>query len=145
MSNNQRQHRGASFADFIPADQLAKIKEYATGPQTLEGKLELFNRLAQEHEVVLPGGRKDRRSRLGSFINKLFNSEFVLPTTGRRQQIGKAVKFAKEYLIEYPEASVYYAAAMGAAEEYREWMAMIGDIEPEQQMAILNTEGESGS
>lgn len=145
-NNNQRQFRGMSVGDFIPPDQLKQIKEFATGPQTLEGKLQLFTKLAQEHEVSNPrnGGRKDRRSRLGSFINKMFNTELPLPSTGRRQQIGKAIKFAKEYLQENPATSVYGAAAMGAALEYREWMALVGDLKPEQQLAILNSE-ETGS
>jgi len=38
---------------------------------------------------------------------------------------------------------VYFAAAMGAAEEYREWMALVGDLKPEQQLAILATEEHS--
>ena len=144
MSDNKRQYRGASLADFVPEDQLAKIREFALGPQTLEDKLTLFNKLAQEHEVTNPSGRKDRRSRLGSFVNRLFNTEFILPSSGRRQQIGKAIKYAKEYLIDNPEASVYFATTMGAAQEYREWMAAIGDLQPEQQMAILNTEVQAG-
>jgi|SRR5271157_1136574 len=146
MGQNNKQYRGATVGEFIPADQLKAIKEFALGPQTIEGKLTLFAKLAQEHEVVNPRdkNRKDRRSRLGSFINKMFNTELVLPSTGRRQQIGKAIKFAKEYLIENPTVSVYYAAAMGAALEYREWMACVGGLSEEQQMTILNTEAEAG-
>jgi len=145
MSQNNRQWRGASVGDFIAPDQMEEIKKYAQGPQTLEGKLDLYNRLAAEHEVTNPHnpGRKDKRSRLGSFINKMFNSELVLPSTGRRQQIGKAIKYGKDYLTDHPEVSVYYAAGMGAAEEYREWMALVGDLKPEQQLAILATEGHS--
>lgn len=142
MNNKQTQYRGAAVADFIPADQLAKIKAFATEPRTIEDKLALFNRYAAEHEVVNPNNpkRKDRRSRLGTFINKMFNSQLVLPQVGRRQQIGKAVKFAKEYLIENPTVSVYYAAGMGAALEYREWMDLVGDLNPEQQLSILNSD-----
>lgn len=141
--NSQKQYRGATVGDFIAPDQLEKIKAYAQGPQTLEDKLALYNKLALEHEVVNPRDpkRKDRRSRLGSFINKLFNTQMVLPAIGRRQQIGKAVKFGKEYLKDNPAASIYFAGAMGAAEEYREWMATgIGDLQPEQQLAIINSE-----
>jgi hypothetical protein len=145
MSQNNRPYRGASVGDFIPPEQLEQIKQYAQGPQTLEGKMDLYNRLAAEHEVTNPQhpGRKDKRSRLGSFINKMFNSELVLPSVGRRQQIGKAIKYGKDYLQEHPEVSVYYAAGMGAAEEYREWMALVGDLKPEQQLAILATEERS--
>jgi hypothetical protein len=142
MSNNQKEYRGAKVGDFIAPDQLERIKQYALGPQTLEGKLALYNKLAAEHEVVNPRDpkRKDRRSKLGTFINKLFNTQMELPAVGRRQQIGKAIKFGKEYLKENPGASVYFAAAMGAAEEYREWMALIGDLKPEDQLAIMNSE-----
>lgn len=140
QNNQNRQYSGASVGDFVAPDQLKTIRDFALGPQTLEGKLTLFNKLAAEHEVTNPknSNRKERRSRLGTFINKLFNTELVLPSVGRRQQIGKAIKFAKEYLTEHPEISVYYAAAMGAAIEYREWIALVGDLKPEQQMAILN-------
>jgi hypothetical protein len=141
MSNKQ-QYRGAVVADFIPADQLAKIKEFAMEPRTLKDKLALFDKYATEHEVPNPNNtkRKDRRSRLGSFVNKMFNSQLVLPQVGRRQQIGKAIKFAKTYLIEHPEVSVYYATGMGAAIEYREWMDLVGDLNPEQQLSIMNSE-----
>jgi hypothetical protein len=131
--------------EFISPDELAKIKQFAKGPQTLEYKLSLFAKYTVEYEVPnarIPG-RKDRRCRLGTFINKLFNTQLVLPAVGRRQQIGKAIKFAKEYLIEHPECAIYYAAAMGAAQEYREWMAAVGELQPEQQMAILDAEAEA--
>lgn len=143
MSNNQRrEYRGATVGDFIPPDQLSEIKKFALGPVTLEGKLKLFAQLAQEHEVPNPRDpkRKDRRSKLGSFVNKMFNTELVLPSVGRRQQIGKAIKFAKEYLTEHPDVSVYHAVAMGAALEYREWMQLVGDLQPEQQLSIMNSE-----
>lgn len=141
-NNNQRgnqksDYRGATVGDFLAPDQLASIKQFAQGPVTLEGKLKLFKQLSVEHEVV-SHGRKDKRSRLGSFVNKMFNTQLALPSTGRRQQIGKAIKFGQEYLIENPTVSVYYAAAMGAAIEYREWMTLVGDLKPEQQLAILN-------
>lgn len=145
MPQNNRQYRGATVGDFIPPDQLALIKKFAEAPPTLEGKLALYNKLAAEHEVINPHqpGRKEKRSKLGTFINKLFNTEIVLPAMGRRQQIGKAIKFGKDYLIDHPEVSVYHAAAWGAAEEYREWMALVGDLQPEQQLAIMNTEGQA--
>lgn len=145
MGNNNKPRqsfRGASVGDFLAPDQLKTIKEFALGPQTLEGKLQLYVKLSTEHEVSNPKaqGRKDRRSRLGGFINKMFNTELVLPSVGRRQQIGKAIKYGKDYLTDNPTVSVYFAAAMGAAQEYREWQALIGDLQPEQQMAILNSE-----
>jgi hypothetical protein len=144
MSQNNRQYRGATVAEFIPQDQLEEIKKFALGPQTLEGKLALYAKYATEHEVANPKDpkRKDRRSRLGSFINKMFNTELVLPSTGRRQQIGKAIKFGKEYLQDHSDVSVYYAAAMGAAMEYREWMACVGGLSEAQQLAVLNNDQE---
>jgi len=72
----------------------------------------------------------------------MFNTEIVLPSTGRRQQIGKAIKFGKEYLQDHSDVSVYYAAAMGAALEYREWMACIGGLSEAQQLAVLNNDQE---
>jgi len=139
-----RQYHGATVAEFLPLDQLEEIKKFALGPQTLEGKLALYAKYAMEHEVANPKDpkRKDRRSRLGSFINKMFNTELVLPSTGRRQQIGKAIKFGKEYLQDHPEVAVYYAAAMGAAMEYREWMACVGGLSEAQQLSVLNSDQE---
>lgn len=146
MNDNRQQHHGAALEDFIPKDELQKILDYAREPQTIEGKLQLFDKLTKEYPVVNPRypNRTDRRSRAGTFINRMFNTQLELPSIGRRQQIGKAVKFAREYLIEQPQASLYFALAMGAAEEYKEWHALIGDLKPAQQMAILNSEaGES--
>jgi|SRR5208282_1524178 len=141
MSKTNQRHQGyeVNIKNFLDAETLAKIKEFATEPVTLEGKLKLFTKLSTNRQVNLGGGRTDYRSQLGSFINKLFNSEMVLPSTGRRQQIGTALKFAEVYLRENPESSIYHAAAMGAAEEYREWQILVGDLKPEQQMAIMSS------
>jgi hypothetical protein len=139
MSRNQQQHPyEINIKSFLDAETLEKIKQFAQEPVTLEDKLKLFIKLSTNHQVTLPGGRTDYRSRLGSFINKLFNSEMILPSTGRRQQIGNAIKFAEAYLRENPKASIYHATTMGAAEEYKEWMTLVGDLKPEHQLAIMN-------
>src|SRR5271156_2319349 len=141
MSKNQPRHQNyeINIKNFLDAEPLDKIKAFALEPVTLEGKLKLFVKLSTNRQVTLPGGRTDYRSALGSFVNKLFNSEMVLPSTGRRQQIGMALKFAEAYLRENTESSIYHAAAMGAAEEYREWMTLVGDLKPEQQLAIMSS------
>jgi hypothetical protein len=134
--------RGATVAEFIPLEQLEKIKAFAMGPQTIGGKVELYDKYSTEYEVVNKYNPKwkNRRCKLGMFINDLFNSQLELPTVGRRQQIGNAIKFGRAYLIDNPDSSIYHAAAMGAAQEYREWMNLVGDLSPEQQMAILKVE-----
>lgn len=145
QQQGRRPFRGARIGDFIPQDQLEKIREYALAPQSLEDKLILFNKMVVEHEVPHPKDptKKDHRSKLGSFINRLFYTQMKLPIIGRRQQIGKAVKYAREYLKDNPHASIYFAAAMGAAEEYREWMATVGDLTPTQQEIVMDVEKEN--
>jgi hypothetical protein len=141
MKNNRVRFQGAPIAQFIPPDQLAEILNYARDPQTLDDKLKLFDRLCVNYEIVNEyTGFKSRRSKLGTFINDLFKVEMVLPLSQRRYQIVMALKFARLYLIENPNVSIYYATVMGAADEYREWMASVGDLKPEQQIAIMNSQ-----
>lgn len=139
MSKNQSRGHEFNIRDHIDQDSLAKILEFAKGPTDVEGKLKLYQKLSTNQKVNLPGGRVDYRSRLGSFINKLFNTELVLPSTGRRQQIGNAVKYGETYLRENPDVSVYFAATMGAAQEYREWQDLVGGLKPEQQIATMSS------
>lgn len=139
MSNNKERHE-LKVRDFLDPESLATILQFAKEPTDIESKIRLFGKYATNQKVNLPGGRVDYRSKIGSFINKLFNSELVLPSTGRRQQIGNAVKYAESYLREHSEVAIYYAAAMGAAQEYREWMDLVGGLKPEQQIAIMNSE-----
>jgi hypothetical protein len=143
MSKNDNRGHELKIRDYIDEDSLKAILEFAKEPADLDGKLRLFTKYATNTKVNLPGGRVDYRSRIGSFINKLFNSELTLPSTGRRQQIGNAVKYAEVYLREHSEVAIYYAAAMGAAQEYREWMDLVGGLKPEQQIAIMSSETES--
>jgi len=141
VKNIRKSFSGAPMAQFLPPDQLAEILNYAKDPQSLEDKLKLFDRLSIDYEVInTHTGYKSRRSKLGAYINELFKTELLLPIDQRRYQITMALKFARLYLIENPTASIYYATTMGAAEEFREWMASVGDLKPEQQMAILATE-----
>ena len=112
--------------------------EFAKEPVGLEEKLKLFTKLSTNHQVTLPGGRKVGRCRLGSFVNNLFNNQMILPTTGRYQQIGNALRHAEAYLRDNPEAPIYYATAMGAALEYREWLSLGEEPSSEQQMAALD-------
>lgn len=130
--------------EFISPDELKKIKKVAQEGKTLQGKLRLYDGLAQEYEIPHPRYQnvKSKRSKLGMFVNKLFSTQegLILPIVGRRQQIGCAIKYGKAYLIENPEVGIYFAAAMGAAQEYREWMASIGDLTEEQQTNIINSE-----
>lgn len=141
MTQQHKASRGASIGDFITTDQLEIIKSHALGPLTIEEKLEYFRKLTVEYTVTNPKTNyKTRRSRLGQFINKIYNTELVLPSAGRWQQIQKAIKAAKEYLIDNPEVSVYYAAAAGAAIEYREWQAEVGGMTEEQQMSAVTSE-----
>ena len=141
MSKSERHQPNyeINIKSFLDAETLEKIRQFAQEPVTLEDKLKLFVKLSTNHQVTLSGGRTDYRSRLGSFVNKLFNSEMTLPSTGRRQQIGNAIKYAEAYLRGNPEVSIYYATAMGAAEEYKEWMTLVGDLKPEQQLSIMNS------
>jgi hypothetical protein len=135
---NGRQQTRFPMAQVIPPSQLEEILNYAKDPQTLEDKLKLFDRYCVDYEVVnTHTGFKSRRSKLGTFINDLFKTKLLLPIGQRRYQIAMAIKFARFYLIENPDVSIYFATAMGAADEYREWMASVGDLKPEQQMAIL--------
>ena len=91
MGQNNRQYHGATVAEFLPQDQLEAIKKFAQEPQGLEEKLNLYAQYATEHEVANPKDpkRKDRRSRLGSFINKMFNTELVLPSTAGASRSAK--------------------------------------------------------
>jgi len=139
MSNNKGHHFGPSVGDFIAPDQLKEIMAFATGPTTLQDKLRLFDKLSEEHMVSDKRNpeRKTRRSRLGGYVNNIFNTTLILPTVGRWQQIAKAIKFGKTYLQENPAVSVYYAVFMGAAQEYREWQALVGGLTEEQQLDIV--------
>ena len=136
---NVRKFKGAPIAQFIGVDKFQEIVEYAKDPQTAEAKLKLYDRLSSDHEIVnVNTGHKSWGSTLGGHINIIFHSDLPLPGAQRRHQILQALKFGRTYLVENPEASVYFAATMGAAEEYREWMATIGDLQPEQQKSIID-------
>lgn len=131
--------RGTEARYCIDPKQLEKIKAFATGPKTVEEKLDLYDRYSTEYEVVNQYNPKwkSHRCKLGMFIHELFNGQLKLPIVGRRQQIGNAIKLGRLYLIDHPDSSVYNAAGMGAAIEFRDWMNLVGDLSPEQQLAIL--------
>ena len=136
---HQQSNYDVNIKSYLDEETLERLRQFAKEPITLEDKLALFAKLAANHQVKLQGGRTDYRSRLGTFINKLFNSELRLPSTCRRQQIGNAIKFAEVYLREHPEVSIYLAAAYGAAAEYKEWITTVGDLKPEQQLSIMTS------
>jgi hypothetical protein len=142
MNNHQHENTGAKIKDFVSPERLKQIVDYARAPQTLEDKVRIYDKLATEYEVTFRTGWKVRRSHLGIFINTLFSTSMPLSRDYRHQQIEQAIKKGREYLEEMPEAAIYFAAAMGAAEEYREWTALFGGLNPEQQMAALEANEE---
>jgi hypothetical protein len=135
---HERKFKGAPIAQFLSPGQLQEIIDYAKDPQPIESKLKLYDRLATDAEIVNPNtGHKSWGSVLGGHINNLFHTKLSLPSDQRRYQILQALKFGRAYLVENPDVSVYFAAIIGAAEEYREWVATVGDLQPEQQKSIV--------
>lgn len=140
-------HFSNSIADLVPQDQIERALAVATRPYTLEEKLKKFDELKVEKAQWNPRanngkGRMEKRSVLGTLANQIFNKfeGLTLPNINRRQQIGNAIRFGRQFLIDNPEVSVYYALLQGAAQEAREWNMCVGNLSEEQQISMLSNE-----